>query len=98
MAGRESKFLRDDGKIRFVCLKACRKNHKINSSKPGVGYQGFLALSLRKIRSQESEWLNVKSLSHSFVVNVGDSVKAWTNVGYRSVEHRVVTSLSYSRN
>ncbi|GLJ41182.1 hypothetical protein SUGI_0852590 [Cryptomeria japonica] len=43
-----------------------------------------------QIRSQEGEWFNVKPLSHSFVVNLGDSFKAWTNGGYRSAVHRVV--------
>ncbi|GLJ41138.1 hypothetical protein SUGI_0852080 [Cryptomeria japonica] len=43
-----------------------------------------------QIRSQEGEWLNIKPLSHSFVVNVGDSLKAWSNGRYRSAEHRVV--------
>ncbi|GLJ41175.1 hypothetical protein SUGI_0852480 [Cryptomeria japonica] len=37
-----------------------------------------------EIRSQEGKWLNVKPLSHSFVVN------AWSNSRYRSAEHRVV--------
>ncbi|GLJ41143.1 hypothetical protein SUGI_0852140 [Cryptomeria japonica] len=43
-----------------------------------------------QIRSRDGEWFNVKPLSHSFVVNVGDSLKAWTNGRYRSAEHRVV--------
>ncbi|GLJ41134.1 hypothetical protein SUGI_0852010 [Cryptomeria japonica] len=43
-----------------------------------------------QIRSQEGEWFNVKPLSHSFVINVGDSLKAWSNGRYRSAEHRVV--------
>ncbi|GLJ41141.1 hypothetical protein SUGI_0852120 [Cryptomeria japonica] len=43
-----------------------------------------------QIRSREGEWFNVKPLSHSFVVNLGDSFKAWTNGLYRSAEHRVV--------
>ncbi|XP_057862860.2 gibberellin 20-oxidase-like protein [Cryptomeria japonica] len=43
-----------------------------------------------QIRSKEGEWLNVKPISHSFVVNLGDSMKAWSNGIYRSAEHRVV--------
>ncbi|GLJ41142.1 hypothetical protein SUGI_0852130 [Cryptomeria japonica] len=41
-------------------------------------------------RTLRGVWLNVKPLSHSFVVNLGDSIKAWTNSRYRSAEHRVV--------
>ncbi|GLJ41132.1 hypothetical protein SUGI_0851990 [Cryptomeria japonica] len=43
-----------------------------------------------QIRSQEGEWFNVKPLPYSFVVNVGDSLKAWSNGRCRSAEHRVV--------
>ncbi|GLJ41123.1 hypothetical protein SUGI_0851900 [Cryptomeria japonica] len=43
-----------------------------------------------QIRSVEGEWFNVKPLPHSFVINVGDSLKAWSNGKYRSAEHRVV--------
>ncbi|GLJ41150.1 hypothetical protein SUGI_0852210 [Cryptomeria japonica] len=43
-----------------------------------------------EIRSQEGKWFSVKPVSHSFVVNLGDSLKAWSNGRYRSAEHRVV--------
>ncbi|GLJ34895.1 hypothetical protein SUGI_0702470 [Cryptomeria japonica] len=43
-----------------------------------------------QIRSQEGEWLNVEPPSHSFVVNLGASLKAWSNGEYRSIAHRVV--------
>ncbi|GLJ41156.1 hypothetical protein SUGI_0852270 [Cryptomeria japonica] len=43
-----------------------------------------------QIRSGKGEWFNVKHLSHSFVVNMGDSLKAWINGRYRSAEHRVI--------
>ncbi|GLJ41171.1 hypothetical protein SUGI_0852440 [Cryptomeria japonica] len=43
-----------------------------------------------EIRSREGKWFHVKPVSHSFVVNLGDSLKAWTNGRYRSAEHRVV--------
>ncbi|XP_057862858.2 gibberellin 20 oxidase 1-A [Cryptomeria japonica] len=43
-----------------------------------------------QMRSKEGEWLNVKPIPNSFVVNLGDSMKAWSNGIYRSSEHRVV--------
>ncbi|KAH9319378.1 hypothetical protein KI387_021147, partial [Taxus chinensis] len=43
-----------------------------------------------QIRSDEGKWFNVKPVSNSFIVNVGDSLKAWSNGRYRSAEHRVV--------
>ncbi|KAH9325169.1 hypothetical protein KI387_005347 [Taxus chinensis] len=43
-----------------------------------------------QIRSKEGNWFTVKPRSHSFVVNVGDCLKAWSNGRYRSAEHRVV--------
>ncbi|GLJ41136.1 hypothetical protein SUGI_0852030 [Cryptomeria japonica] len=43
-----------------------------------------------QIRSEEGEWFNVKPLSHSFVVNMGDSFTAWSNGRCRSADHRVV--------
>ncbi|KAH9307755.1 hypothetical protein KI387_035666, partial [Taxus chinensis] len=43
-----------------------------------------------QIRSNEGEWLNVKPVSNSLVVNLGDSLKAWSNGRYRSAEHRAV--------
>ncbi|GLJ41161.1 hypothetical protein SUGI_0852320 [Cryptomeria japonica] len=43
-----------------------------------------------EIRSKDGKWFNVKPLSHSFVINLGDSLKAWTNGRYHSADHRVV--------
>ncbi|GLJ41129.1 hypothetical protein SUGI_0851960 [Cryptomeria japonica] len=43
-----------------------------------------------QIPSQEGKWFNVKPILHAFVINVGDSFKAWSNGRYRSAEHRVV--------
>ncbi|GLJ41164.1 hypothetical protein SUGI_0852350 [Cryptomeria japonica] len=44
-----------------------------------------------QIRSQEGEWFNVKPLPYAFVINLGDSFKAWCNGRYRSADHRVVS-------
>ncbi|KAH9326553.1 hypothetical protein KI387_006731, partial [Taxus chinensis] len=43
-----------------------------------------------QVRSKEGKWLNVKPLPHSFVINVADCFKAWSNGRYHSAEHRVV--------
>ncbi|GLJ41974.1 hypothetical protein SUGI_0868990 [Cryptomeria japonica] len=43
-----------------------------------------------QIHSKQGEWLNVKPLPNSFVVNVGDTLKVWSNSRYNSGEHRVV--------
>ncbi|GLJ41122.1 hypothetical protein SUGI_0851890 [Cryptomeria japonica] len=45
-----------------------------------------------QIRSKEGKWLNVKPLSDSFVVFIGDCLKVWTNGIYHSADHRVVYS------
>ncbi|KAH9325187.1 hypothetical protein KI387_005365 [Taxus chinensis] len=43
-----------------------------------------------EIRSKEGKWFSVKPVSDTLVVNVGDSLKAWSNGRYRSSHHRVV--------
>eukprot|EP01018_Ginkgo_biloba_P013920 Gb_27025 [translate_table: standard] len=43
-----------------------------------------------EVRSKEGGWLSVKPLPNSFVINIGDSFKIWSNDRYRSAEHRVV--------
>ncbi|KAH9325198.1 hypothetical protein KI387_005376, partial [Taxus chinensis] len=43
-----------------------------------------------EIRAKEGKWFSVKPLPHSFVINVGDALKAWSNGRCRSAEHRVV--------
>ncbi|GLJ41180.1 hypothetical protein SUGI_0852570 [Cryptomeria japonica] len=43
-----------------------------------------------QVRSKRGKWLNIKPRPYSFVVNVADTLKAWTNGRYRSAEHRVV--------
>ncbi|GLJ41119.1 hypothetical protein SUGI_0851760 [Cryptomeria japonica] len=43
-----------------------------------------------QVRSSEGKWLNIKPISASFIVNVGDCLKAWSNRRFRSAEHRVV--------
>ncbi|KAH9325182.1 hypothetical protein KI387_005360, partial [Taxus chinensis] len=40
-----------------------------------------------EIRSKQGKWFSVKPQSYSFIVNVGDTLRAWTNGTYRSSEH-----------
>nr|AKH04260.1 putative epoxidase [Taxus baccata] len=58
-----------------------------------------------QVRSKEGEWFNVKPQPDSFVVNIGDCLRAWSNGRYRSADHRVIytgwkhrISLPYSIN
>ncbi|GLJ41179.1 hypothetical protein SUGI_0852550 [Cryptomeria japonica] len=43
-----------------------------------------------QVRCKQGKWLNVNPRPNSLVVNVADTLKAWTNGRYRSAEHRVV--------
>ncbi|KAH9325403.1 hypothetical protein KI387_005581, partial [Taxus chinensis] len=43
-----------------------------------------------EVRSKQGEWVNVKPTPDSFIVNVGDSMKVWSNGRYRSAHHRVL--------
>ncbi|KAH9325161.1 hypothetical protein KI387_005339, partial [Taxus chinensis] len=41
-----------------------------------------------EVRSKQGQWVNVKPTPDSFIVNVGDSMKVWSNGKYRSAYHR----------
>eukprot|EP01018_Ginkgo_biloba_P033987 Gb_34780 [translate_table: standard] len=56
------------------------------------GYAGGL-----QIRTKEGKWINVRPLRDSFVINLGDTFKMWSNGRYRSAEHRVVYGGQKSR-
>ncbi|GLJ24152.1 hypothetical protein SUGI_0460770 [Cryptomeria japonica] len=43
-----------------------------------------------QVLSKQGKWLDVNPLPHSFVINVGDSLKAWSNGRCHSSGHRVV--------
>ncbi|GLJ05875.1 hypothetical protein SUGI_0027050 [Cryptomeria japonica] len=43
-----------------------------------------------QVRSKEGKWVDVRPLPNSFVINVADCMKAWSNGRFRSAEHRVV--------
>eukprot|EP01018_Ginkgo_biloba_P019442 Gb_16591 [translate_table: standard] len=43
-----------------------------------------------EIRTKDGNWISADPLPGSFVVNIGNSFKMWSNGIYRSAEHRVV--------
>ncbi|XP_066386675.1 jasmonate-induced oxygenase 2-like isoform X2 [Miscanthus floridulus] len=40
-------------------------------------------------RRSDGEWVRVKCVPNSFVINVGDTMQVWSNDRYESAEHRV---------
>ncbi|KAH0459067.1 hypothetical protein IEQ34_011881 [Dendrobium chrysotoxum] len=40
-------------------------------------------------RKNDGEWVRVKPIQNSFIINVGDIIQVWSNDAYESVEHRV---------
>ncbi len=50
-----------------------------------------------EIRSKTGEWIVVPPLENSFVVNIGDSMKMWTNHRFASTMHRVVNHYGRDR-
>jgi len=43
-----------------------------------------------QVLNLQGEWVDVKPIPHSFVVNIGDLMMQWTNDKWRSTMHRVV--------
>ena len=50
-----------------------------------------------EIRSKSGEWIMIPPVENSFVVNIGDSMKMWTNHRFASTLHRVVNSYGRDR-
>ncbi|KAK9165299.1 hypothetical protein Scep_000490 [Stephania cephalantha] len=48
-------------------------------------------------RKIDGEWIRVKPIPDSFIVNVGDIIQVWSNGKYESVEHRVVVNSERER-
>ncbi|XP_043712793.1 protein DMR6-LIKE OXYGENASE 1-like [Telopea speciosissima] len=48
-------------------------------------------------RKTDGEWIKVKPIPDSFVINVGDIIQVWSNDRYESVEHRVVVNSERER-
>eukprot|EP00253_Pinus_taeda_P015562 PITA_15562 len=45
-----------------------------------------------QVKRKDGEWIGVKPMPNSFVINVGDCMQVWSNGKYESVEHRVVVN------
>jgi len=50
-----------------------------------------------EIRTRAGEWLTIPPIEGAFVVNIGDSMKMWTNHRYASTLHRVVNQYGRER-
>ncbi len=50
-----------------------------------------------EIRSKSGEWIVVPPVENSFVINIGDSMKMWTNNRFASTLHRVVNRYGRER-
>ncbi|CAI8618371.1 unnamed protein product [Vicia faba] len=48
-------------------------------------------------RKSDGEWIQVKPIFNSFIINVGDMIQVWSNDGYESVEHRVMVNSEKDR-
>ncbi|KAM7277334.1 hypothetical protein ACFE04_019200 [Oxalis oulophora] len=48
-------------------------------------------------RKSDGEWIRVKPVANSFIVNIGDALQVWSNDIYQSVEHRVVVNSERER-
>eukprot|EP00268_Persea_americana_P013427 TRINITY_DN158_c0_g1_i3.p1 TRINITY_DN158_c0_g1~~TRINITY_DN158_c0_g1_i3.p1 ORF type:complete len:374 (-),score=68.77 TRINITY_DN158_c0_g1_i3:499-1620(-) len=48
-------------------------------------------------RKTDGEWVRVKPIPNSYIINVGDIIQVWSNDKYESVEHRVVVNSQKER-
>jgi len=50
-----------------------------------------------EVWSKKSEWIVVPPVAHSFIINIGDMMKRWTNGRFASTPHRVVNRYGKER-
>ena len=48
-------------------------------------------------RRSDGEWVRVKPVPNSFIINVGDIIQVWSNDRYESAEHRVSVNSAKER-
>ncbi|KAK3412449.1 hypothetical protein EUGRSUZ_I01200 [Eucalyptus grandis] len=53
--------------------------------------------SLEVKRKSDGEWVLVKPIPDTFIINVGDIIKVWSNEAYDSVEHRAMVNSKKDR-
>ncbi|KAH9309633.1 hypothetical protein KI387_037544 [Taxus chinensis] len=78
---------------KYSCDEKCRIGDEALASHADPGCLTILYNDEREgleIRSKQGKWFNVRPAPDSFIVNLGDSMKAWSNGRYRSADHRVV--------
>ncbi|VVA10083.1 PREDICTED: gibberellin [Prunus dulcis] len=61
-----------------------------------IVYQDEIGGGLQ-VRSEEGKWMEIEPCDETLVVNIGDSMQAWSNGKLRSSEHRVVLKQRVSR-
>lgn len=54
-------------------------------------------LYVKKLMSDEEEWVHVPPIAGAIVINVGDALQIMSNGRYKSVEHRVIANGSSNR-
>lgn len=48
-------------------------------------------------RKTDGEWIRVKPIPNSYIINVGDIIQVWSNDKYESAEHRVMVNSERER-
>lgn len=48
-------------------------------------------------RRSDGEWVRVRPVPHSIIINVGDIIQVWSNDRYESAEHRVAVNVEKER-
>ncbi|XP_026379613.1 1-aminocyclopropane-1-carboxylate oxidase 5-like [Papaver somniferum] len=52
---------------------------------------------LQVLRPADNQWVGIRPIQNSFVINIGDTLEAWTNGRLKSVVHRAVVNKEMSR-
>ena len=50
-----------------------------------------------EVRNKQGEWVLVPPIEDSYVVNIGDTMKLWTNNRFQSTPHRVINTYGAAR-
>ncbi|KAJ0970686.1 hypothetical protein J5N97_018645 [Dioscorea zingiberensis] len=50
-----------------------------------------------QVQKEDGEWIGIKPVPNSFIVNIGDTLDAWTNGSLKSVVHRAVVNKEKKR-
>ncbi|XP_006856246.2 probable 2-oxoglutarate-dependent dioxygenase At5g05600 [Amborella trichopoda] len=50
-----------------------------------------------EVKRKDGEWVAVKPVPNSYIINIGDIIQVWSNDEYESAEHRVVVNSKRER-